>query len=99
MMFLLASKIMFDCLITNYILLVAHLVVGFILVFYAAKAFKKTKYKPMLLLAIGFTLLVLGETVVDDALWFLNNANLQQIIEESFEITGFIVLILAVKKS
>ena len=85
--------------ITNYILLAAHLVVGFILVFYAAKAFKKTKYRPMLLLVIGFTLLILGETVVDDAFGFLNNENLQQIIEESFEIAGFIVLILAVKKS
>lgn len=85
--------------INNYILLAAHLVVGFILVFYAAKAFKKTKYKPMLLLAIGFTLLVLGETLVDDAFGFLNNENLQQIIEESFEIAGFIVLIIAVKKS
>ena len=53
----------------------------------------------MLLLVIGFTLLVLGETVVDDAFWFLNNENIQQIIEESFEIAGFIVLILAVKKS
>ncbi|SHO48036.1 conserved hypothetical protein [Nitrosotalea sinensis] len=83
----------------EYILLVAHLVVGFLLVFFSAKAFTRTKYKPMILLAIGFTLLVLGETVVEYAFNFLQNENLQKIIEEGFEIAGFAVLILAVKKS
>lgn len=85
--------------INNYVLLAAHIIVGFLLVFYAAKAYKKTKYPPMLLLVIGFSLLVLGETIIDDAFSFLHNENLQQMIEESFEIVGFIVLILAVKKS
>jgi len=83
----------------HYILLAAHLIVGFILVFYAAKAFKKTKYTPMMLLVIGFTLLVLGETVVEFAFSFLNDKSIVKIIEEGFEIAGFIVLILAVKKS
>lgn len=85
--------------ITDYILLTAHLIVGFLLVFFSAKAFKRTKYKPMILLAIGFTLLVLGETVVEYAFVFLQNDNLQKIIEEGFEIAGFVVLIIAVKKS
>ena len=85
--------------INNYVLLAAHVIVGFLLVFYAAKAYKKTKYPPMLLLVIGFSLLVLGETIIDDAFSFLHDENLQQMIEESFEIAGFIVLILAVKKS
>lgn len=85
--------------ITEYALLVAHLIVGFLLVFFAAKAFKRTKYKPMILLAIGFTLLVLGETVVEYAFAFLQNESTQKIIEEGFEIAGFIVLIIAVKKS
>jgi hypothetical protein len=83
----------------HYILLAAHLIVGFILVFYAAKAFKKTKYAPMMLLVIGFTLLVIGETVIETLFSFLNNESIQKIIEEGFEIAGFIVLILAVKKS
>lgn len=85
--------------ITEYILLAAHLIVGFLLVFFAAKAFKRTKYQPMILLVIGFTLLVLGETVMEYALAFLQNESLQKIIEESFEIAGFVVLIVAVKKS
>lgn len=84
---------------TEYMLLAAHLLVGFLLVFFSAKAFKRTKYKPMILLAIGFSLLVLGETVVEYAFAFLQNDGLQKIIEEGFEISGFIVLILAVKKS
>jgi hypothetical protein len=83
----------------HYILLAVHLIVGFLLVFYAAKAFKRTKYAPMMLLAIGFTLLVIGETVIENAFSFLNNEDMQKIIEEGFEIAGFIVLILAVKKS
>ncbi|MEO9277791.1 MAG: hypothetical protein ABI340_08470 [Nitrososphaera sp.] len=85
--------------ILQYVILAAHLIVGFLLVFFSAKAFKRTKYKPMILLAIGFTLLVLGETVMEYAFAFLNNDNLRKIIEEGFEIAGFIVLIMAVKKS
>ena len=85
--------------VTNYILLAAHLLVGFTLVFFAAKAYKKTRYPPMVLLAVGFTLLVLGETVVEYGLAFLGNESIQKIIEEGFEIAGFAVLILAVKKS
>ncbi len=85
--------------ILQYVLLAAHLIVGFLLVFFSAKAFKRTKYRPMILLAIGFTLLVLGETAVEYAFAFLDNDAIQKIIEEGFEIAGFIVLIIAVKKS
>jgi hypothetical protein len=85
--------------VTNYVLLAAHLIVGFTLVFFAAKAFRRTRYQPMILLVIGFTLLVLGETVVEYGFAFLQNEGLQKIIEEGFEIAGFIVLIVAVKKS
>lgn len=85
--------------VTSYALLAAHLLVGFVLVFFAAKAFKRTKYPPMILLAVGFTLLVLGETVVEYGFAFLQNEAAQKIVEEGFEIAGFIVLIIAVKKS
>lgn len=78
---------------------VVHLIVGFILVFYAAKAYKKTKYPPMLLLVAGFTVLVLGETIVEDAFYFIANKFVQGAIAEAFEIVGFIILIVAVKKS
>ncbi len=85
--------------VTDVVITAIHLVVGFILVFYAAKAYKKTKYPPMLLLVAGFSILVLGETVIEDFFNFLNDNVLQEIIAESFEIAGFVILILAVKKS
>ena len=84
---------------THYILLAAHLIAGFTLVYFAAKAFKRTRYPPMILLVIGFTLLVLGETVVEYGFGFLGSENLQRIVEEGFEIAGFVVLIISVKKS
>lgn len=83
---------------THYTLLAIHLVVGLILVFYATKAFKKTHYPPMLLLAVGFALIVLGDTVIGDVLDTLGS-QVGDIIEEGIEITGFIILILAVKRS
>jgi len=86
-------------LVFSYLLLAIHLIVGFLLVFFAIRAYKKTKYPPMLLLVIGFTLLVLGETIIGDAFSFVNNQEVQDVIEEGFEIAGFIVLILAVQKS
>ncbi|MDR3782792.1 MAG: hypothetical protein P4K92_05765 [Candidatus Nitrosotalea sp.] len=89
---------MVESTITHYVLLAIHLIVGFILVFFATKAFKRTKYRPMALLVIGFTLLVLGETVIEYIFAFTGES-IGKIIEEAFEISGFIVLIIAVKKS
>lgn len=83
----------------DYAILAIHLIVGFALVYFAAKAFRKTKYPPMLLLVIGFSLLVVGDTVIGDLMGFLHNAQLQEWIEEAVEISGFLVLIWAVKKS
>lgn len=84
--------------IVHYIFLVIHLIVGFVLVYIAMKAFKKTKYPPMALLVIGFSLIVIGDTILGDVLSFLEHEILE-VIEESIEIAGFVVLILAVKRS
>lgn len=83
----------------HYAILATHLIVGFILVFFAAKAFKKTKYPPMALLVIGFSLIVLGDTIVGDVVEYLDQGILGEILEEGIEIAGFIILILAVKRS
>lgn len=83
----------------DYVVLSIHLIVGFALVYFAAKAFHKTKYPPMLLLVIGFSLLVVGDTVIGDAFSFLDNSTIQDWIEEAVEISGFVVLIWAVKRS
>jgi hypothetical protein len=84
--------------ISHYVFLVVHLIVGSALVYIAMKAFRKTKYPPMALLALGFSLIVIGDTILGDVLSFLEQEVLE-IIEESIEIAGFLVLILAVKRS
>ena len=83
----------------HYALLAIHAAVGFSLVFLAMKAFKKTKYPPMALLALGLGLIVFGDTIMGDILSFLEESILAEIIEEGIEIAGFMVLILAVKRS
>lgn len=83
----------------DYVILAIHLIVGFALVYFAAKAFHKTKYPPMLYLVIGFSLLVVGDTLIGDLVSFLEDVTIQHWIEEIVEIVGFLVLILAVKKS
>jgi len=84
--------------VIHYLVLVIHLIVGFALVYIAMKAFKKTKYPPMALLAVGFSLIVIGDSILGDVLGFLEH-DILEIIEESIEIAGFVVLILAVKQS
>lgn len=83
----------------DYIILVIHLIVGFSLVYFAAKAFHKTKYPPMLLLVIGFSLIVIADTILGDLSHLLDDIAMSEWIEESVEIAGFVVLILAVKRS
>jgi hypothetical protein len=75
-----------------------HVLVGFLLVYFAAKAYKKTKYMPMLYLTLGFFLIVIGDTILGDLLG-ISNKNLQDMIEEITEISGFVLVIIAVIKS
>lgn len=82
----------------HYSVLIIHLIVGLVLVFLATKAFKKTKYPPMALCAIGFAMIVLGDTIIGDIIESLK-LELGEALEEGIEIAGFIVLILAVKRS
>jgi hypothetical protein len=75
-----------------------HVLVGFLVVYFAAKAYKKTKYMPMLYLTLGFFLIVIGDTILGDLLG-ISNKNLQDMIEEITEISGFVLVIIAVIKS
>ena len=83
----------------HYAILAVHVIVGFILVYLAMKAFKKTRYPPMALLALGFSLIVIGDTVIGDVVSLFEDHILGEILEEGIEIAGFIILILAVKRS
>ncbi len=81
----------------NFIVII-HIFIGFLLVYFAAKAFKKTKYIPMLYLTFGFLVLTIGDTIIGDLLNFDNDSN-QETIEELVEISGFVLVIIAVIKS
>ena len=83
----------------HYTILVIHLIVGLALVYLAMKAFMKTKYPPMALLAVGFALIVVGDTIIGDIVESFGESLVNEIVEEGIEIAGFIVLILAVKRS
>ena len=75
-----------------------HIFLGFLLVFFAARAYKRTKYIPMIYLVFGFILITLGDTIIGDSLAFLDEVT-RDIVEEMVEISGFVLLILAVIKS
>ncbi|HEY6950075.1 MAG TPA: hypothetical protein VI146_05645, partial [Nitrososphaeraceae archaeon] len=62
------------------------------------KAYKKTKYMPMLFLTLGFFLIVIGDTLLGDLLG-ISDKNIQNMIEEITEISGFVLVIIAVIKS
>jgi dipeptide/tripeptide permease len=79
-------------------IVIIHVLVGFLLVYFAAKAYKKTKYMPMLFLTLGFFLIVIGDTLLGDLLG-ISDKNIQNMIEEITEISGFVLVIIAVIKS
>lgn len=68
------------------------------LVFFAARDYKATKYISMIYLAFGFILITLGDTIIGDSLAFLHEGT-GNIIEEMSEISGFVLVILAIIKS
>lgn len=82
----------------EYGLMAIRFVVGFALVYFAAKAFKKTRYPPMGLLVIGFSMLVIGDPAINEIASGLDPVAIDA-IGEAIEISGFAVLILAVLKS
>jgi hypothetical protein len=82
----------------HFVIVIIHILVGFLLVYFAAKAYKKTKYLPMLYLTFGFFLIVIGDTIFGDLLG-ISDKNTLDMVEEITEISGFILVIIAVIKS
>ena len=83
--------------IMNLILLI-HISLGFLLVYFAARAYKRTKYVPMIYLTFGFILITVGDTIIGDMFDFTGYAS-RKIIEELVEIFGFVLVIIAIIKS
>jgi len=82
------------------ILQIAHLLLGFYLIYLAAQAYKRTGLSSMLFLALGFGLIIIGDTAIEDLLYrAYNSFTLTKSVSEVFEIAGFLVLLYAVKRS
>lgn len=80
------------------IIVLIHIFLGFLLVYFAARAFKRTRYIPMIYLALGFLLITVGDTIIGDFTESLDEGS-RDIIEEVVEISGFVLVIVAVIKS
>jgi hypothetical protein len=80
------------------IILIIHILAGLFLVYITARAYKRTKYIPMLLLTFGFFLIVFGDTILGD-LFNSNDQSVAETLEELVETSGFIMVIIAVIKS
>lgn len=83
--------------VINLIILI-HIVLGFILVFFAIRAYKRSRYLPMIFLAAGFLLITIGDTIIGDSLALADEKS-KEMIEEIVEIFGFVLVIIAVLKS
>ena len=75
-----------------------HVVLGFILVYFAIRAYKRSRYVPMIFLAAGFALITIGDTIIGDSL-ALGDERSKEMVEEITEIFGFVLVIIAVLKS
>jgi hypothetical protein len=83
--------------IMNLIVLI-HVILGFILVYFAIRAYKRSRYVPMIFLAAGFLLITIGDTIIGDSL-ALTDEKSKDMVEEIVEIFGFVLVIIAVLKS
>jgi len=75
-----------------------HVVLGFVLVYFAIRAYKRSRYIPMLFLAAGFALITIGDTIIGDSLALADERS-KEMVEEMVEIFGFVLVIIAVLKS
>ncbi len=83
--------------IMNLVVLI-HVILGFILVYFAIRAYKRSRYVPMIYLAAGFLLITIGDTIIGDSL-ALTDEKSKDMVEEIVEIFGFVLVIIAVLKS
>ncbi len=73
-----------------------HVIVSSILLFFAVRAYLRTKLPSVFYSMLGFAIIVMGYLVFD--LVYFNNNELKR-LDEVFDDIGFIMLIIALKKS
>ncbi len=81
----------------SYIINAVRFVVGLILTAIAIQAFFKTRASGMFFLALGFSLITMGNLL--SAIYYVNNAEMDNLFSDIFDVFGLIALIIAVKKS
>lgn len=74
---------------------IIHFTVSFILVAISIRSYLKTRLPAMLYLVMGFTLISFGHLFAD--IYFYNDAYINNVLAEIFDILGLIALIIAVK--
>lgn len=80
------------------LLIITHTLGGVILVYIAFKAYFRTKKRSLGVLAFGLTMAMLSHTLVNAILFYFSYDNLLiEIIGESFEILGIILILVAIR--
>jgi hypothetical protein len=75
---------------------IVRMAVGGVIVLFAYRAYERTGYSPMILVALGFGLIGIASTAVEEILRGLEHARL---LSELTEILGLIVLVVAIRRS
>jgi uncharacterized membrane protein len=76
---------------------VTRFVVGLVLVIIAMRAFLRTRTSDMFYLATGFVLITIGNLF--STIYYMDNARMDKLIANVFDILGLISLIIAIRKS
>jgi hypothetical protein len=75
---------------------VVRVALGGLIVLLAYKAYRRTGYSPMLLVAIGFGLFGVASAVVEEAFKAFEHARL---LAEMTEILGLAIMVIAIRRS
>jgi len=74
---------------------IIHFTVSFTLVVISIRSYLKTRLPAILYLVVGFILISFGHLFAD--IYFYNDAYINNVLSETFDIMGLIALIIAVK--
>src|SRR5574341_1909316 len=75
-----------------------HFILSFILLFFSARAYMRTKHLSLFYLTLGFAIITIGHLWFEIYLIYIGNIELER-FDEIFDILGLIAIIIAVKKS
>lgn len=82
---------------TPYLIIAIRFLLGLILMILSFRAFLKTKASAMFYLALGFSLIAVGNLF--SAIYYINDVRMDRLLANIFDILGLIALIIAVEKS